>query len=185
MDDLLLFLCFFVRDFVILWREGGGWLKIGAERSSGVKSVSRFILIKLPGLSIPYNRLRDRKLLRLRNSRYSVLFYRIRGTQNTDILQWRPLFTRTQYGYWYVLYGDCHQTRFLSSLGSHKFFYRRNKHENNYKVDYQRLKDFKLRYHLCQVYKYEVTGLSVVARLKLSPLNCLFPISFAHFGLIV
>ena len=32
---------------------------------------------------------------------------------------------------------------FLSTfrLGSHKFFYRRNKHKNNYKVDYQRLKD--------------------------------------------
>ena len=46
---------------------------------------------------------------------------------------------------------------FLISLGSfHKFFYRRNKHENSYKVDYQRLKDFKLRYHLCQVYKYEI-----------------------------
>ena len=37
--------------------------------------------------------------------------------------------------------GDCDQTRFLSSLGSHKFFQRRDKHKNNYKVDYQRLKD--------------------------------------------
>ena len=44
------------------------------------------------------------------------------------------LFTSTQYG-------DCDQTWFLSFSGSHKFFYRRNKHENNYKVDYQRLKD--------------------------------------------
>ena len=52
----------------------------------------------------------------------------------TEQLQWRPVFTITQYG-------DCDQTRFLSSLGSHKFFYRRNKHENSYKVDYQRLKD--------------------------------------------
>ena len=52
----------------------------------------------------------------------------------TAKLQWSTLFTITQYG-------DCDQTRFLSSLGSHKFFYRRNKHENNYKVDYQRLKD--------------------------------------------
>ena len=52
----------------------------------------------------------------------------------TAKLQSGTLFTRTQYG-------DCDQTRFLSSLGSHKFFYRRNKHENNYKVDYQRLKN--------------------------------------------
>jgi hypothetical protein len=36
----------------------------------------------------------------------------------------------------------CDQTRLFSSLGSHKFFFRRNKHENNYKVDYKRLKDF-------------------------------------------
>ena len=52
----------------------------------------------------------------------------------TEQLQYGTLFTLTQYG-------DCDQTRFLSSLGSHKFFYRRNKHENNYKVDYQSLKD--------------------------------------------
>ena len=52
----------------------------------------------------------------------------------TEQLQWPTLFTLTQYG-------DCDQTRFLSSLGSHKFFYRRDKHENNYKVDNKRLKD--------------------------------------------
>ena len=39
----------------------------------------------------------------------------------------------------YIWY--CDQTWFLSFSGSHKFFYRRNKHENNYKVDYQRLED--------------------------------------------
>ena len=33
----------------------------------------------------------------------------------------------------FAQYGDCDQTWFLSS--SHKFFYRRNKHEKNYKVD--------------------------------------------------
>ena len=53
----------------------------------------------------------------------------------TEQLQLGPLFTRTQYV-------DCDQTRFLSSLGSHKFFYRRNKHENNYKVDYKRLNPY-------------------------------------------
>ena len=52
----------------------------------------------------------------------------------TEQLQWPTLFTLTQYG-------DCDQTRFLSSLGSHKFFYGWDKHKNNYKVDYQRLKD--------------------------------------------
>ena len=55
-------------------------------------------------------------------------------SQITMVRKWGTLFTINQYG-------DCDQTRFLSSLGSHKFFYRRNKHENNYKVDYQRLKD--------------------------------------------
>jgi hypothetical protein len=49
-------------------------------------------------------------------------------------LQWPALFTRTQYG-------DCDQTWFLSFSGSHRFFYGRDKPENNYKVDYQRLKD--------------------------------------------
>ena len=61
-----------------------------------------------------------------------AIYYRVRVTAK---LQLMTLFTRIQYG-------DCDQTRFLSSLGSHKFFFRRmNKHENNYKVDYQRLKD--------------------------------------------
>ena len=52
----------------------------------------------------------------------------------TAKLQSGPVFTITQYG-------DCDQTRFLSSLGSHKFFYGWDKHENNYKVDNKRLKD--------------------------------------------
>ena len=42
-------------------------------------------------------------------------------------------------------YRVCDQTWFLSSSGSHKYFYGRDKDEKNYKVDYQRLKDFKLR----------------------------------------
>jgi hypothetical protein len=54
----------------------------------------------------------------------------------TAKLQSSPVFTRTS-----TQYGDCDQTWFLSFSGSHKFFYGRDKHENNYKVDYQRLKD--------------------------------------------
>ena len=57
----------------------------------------------------------------------------------TEQLQWPTLFTRTQYG-------DCDLNFFLSSLPglvdlTNFFIEILDKHENNYKVDYQRLKD--------------------------------------------
>jgi hypothetical protein len=58
----------------------------------------------------------------------------VQKSRVTAKLQLRPLFTLTQYSM------VIDQTRFLSFSGSHKFFYRRDKHVKNYKVDYQRLK---------------------------------------------
>jgi len=77
-----------------------------------------------------YKTIKDLTWLRNRKCKVSA----VQKSRVTAKLQLRPLFTRNQFG-------DCDQTWFLSSSGSHKFFFRRNKHKKNYKVDDERLKD--------------------------------------------